>query len=212
VVHISPQELENQAVTTSQAPCRYKSYKRRDGDASKGSFATLLSPPQCHSTFGTMPHTLASVYQSPVCVPRALPPPLRGRLGLDFGRGLWSNSRHCGLITFMWNDFINLPVFTVHSFSTWIKFDLYTAKLMFKIVATWSKKIWIEFPHTFFTNLFVNALSADYVVHVHVVVHVDGVRRCLWTAATNGPIVHLSHDVSMEGHGGMILTGKLKNF
>jgi hypothetical protein len=26
--------------------------------------------------------------------------------------------------------------------------------------------------------------------HLVVVVHVDGVRKCLWTAATNGPIVH----------------------
>jgi hypothetical protein len=40
----------------------------------KGSFATLLSPPQCHAAFGTMPHTLATKDQSPVWRPRTLPP------------------------------------------------------------------------------------------------------------------------------------------
>jgi hypothetical protein len=53
--------------------------------AREGSLATLLSPPQCHAAFGTMPHTLASVDQSPVCRPRTLPPPRQGRLGLSFG-------------------------------------------------------------------------------------------------------------------------------
>jgi hypothetical protein len=55
---------------------------------SKGSFATLLSPPQCHAAFGTKPHTLALVDQSPVRRPRTLPPslpPWQGSLGLDFG-------------------------------------------------------------------------------------------------------------------------------
>jgi hypothetical protein len=28
-----------------------------------------------------------------------------------------------------------------------------------------------------------------------IVVHVDGVRLCLWTAATNGPVIHLSDDI-----------------
>jgi hypothetical protein len=32
--------------------------------APKGSFATLLSPPQCHAAFRTMPHTLALVDQN----------------------------------------------------------------------------------------------------------------------------------------------------
>jgi hypothetical protein len=40
-----------------------------------GLFATLLLPPQWHAAFGMMPHTLASVDQSPVCRPRTLPPP-----------------------------------------------------------------------------------------------------------------------------------------
>jgi hypothetical protein len=54
----------------------------------KGSLATLLSPPQCHATLGTIPHTLASVDLCPV---RPLmtwpppPPPWQGRQGLDFG-------------------------------------------------------------------------------------------------------------------------------
>jgi hypothetical protein len=39
-------------------------------------------------------------------------------------------------------------------------------------------------------------------------VRVDGVRLCLWTAATNGPVVHGLDNMSMENHGGMILTGK----
>jgi hypothetical protein len=39
------------------------------------------------------------------------------------------------------------------------------------------------------------------------VVRVDGVRLCLRTAATDGPIVHLPGEISMEIHGGMILTG-----
>jgi hypothetical protein len=38
--------------------------------------------------------------------------------------------------------------------------------------------------------------------------HVDGVRLCLWTAATNGPNVHPPDVMSMDSHGGMILTGK----
>jgi hypothetical protein len=44
----------------------------------------------------------------------------------------------------------------------------------------------------------------------YVVVHVDGLRLCLRNAATNGPVVHPSGDIyiSMERHGGMILTGK----
>jgi hypothetical protein len=51
----------------------------------KGSFATLLSPPQCRAAFGTMPDTLATVDHSLVCRSRTVPSPRRGRLGLDFG-------------------------------------------------------------------------------------------------------------------------------
>jgi hypothetical protein len=53
--------------------------------ALKEPFVTLLSPSQCHTAFGMMPHTLALVDYSPVCHPRTLPPPQQGRLGLDFG-------------------------------------------------------------------------------------------------------------------------------
>jgi hypothetical protein len=52
--------------------------------AAKGPSATVLSPRQCHAAFGTMPHTLSSVDQSPVCRPRTLCPPQPGRLRLDF--------------------------------------------------------------------------------------------------------------------------------
>jgi len=62
--------------------------------APKGSYVTLLSPPQCHAAFGTMPHTLASMDQSPVRRPRTLPPLLRGHLGLDFG-GVSSSMQLC---------------------------------------------------------------------------------------------------------------------
>jgi hypothetical protein len=42
-------------------------------DAPKGSLTTLLSPPQCHAALCTVPHTLASVDQSPVHCPKMLP-------------------------------------------------------------------------------------------------------------------------------------------
>jgi hypothetical protein len=57
--------------------------------APKGSFVTLLSLPQWHAAFGTMPHTLASVDQSPVHRHRMLTPPRRGCLWLDFGGECW---------------------------------------------------------------------------------------------------------------------------
>jgi hypothetical protein len=47
---------------------------------------TLLSPPQCHAALDAIPHTLASVDQSPLRHPKTLPPSLQGRQGLDFGR------------------------------------------------------------------------------------------------------------------------------
>jgi hypothetical protein len=46
--------------------------------APKGSFVTLLSVPQFLAAFSMMPHTLALLYQSPVCHPMPLP---RSRLG-----------------------------------------------------------------------------------------------------------------------------------
>jgi hypothetical protein len=54
-----------------QSPMRWKAGVLPG--APKGSFATLLSPPLCHAAFGTMPHTLASVDQSPVRRPWTLP-------------------------------------------------------------------------------------------------------------------------------------------
>jgi hypothetical protein len=38
--------------------------------------------------------------------------------------------------------------------------------------------------------------------------HFDGVTLCLWLAEINEPIVHSQGDISMESHGGMILTGR----
>jgi hypothetical protein len=42
----------------------------------------------------------------------------------------------------------------------------------------------------------------------YVVVHLNGARGCLWTAATNGPIVH---PLSMDSKGGTILTNENRN-
>jgi hypothetical protein len=53
--------------------------------AQKGSFTTLLSATQWHTTFGTMPHTLATVDQRLFAVLGRYTPPQRGHLGLDFG-------------------------------------------------------------------------------------------------------------------------------
>jgi hypothetical protein len=41
-----------------------------------------------------------------------------------------------------------------------------------------------------------------------VVVHVDGVRICLSTAANNWPIIHLPDDMSEESNDGILLTGE----
>jgi hypothetical protein len=46
----------------------------------------MLSPPQCHAAFCTMPHTLASVDQSLFAVLGSYSSQRRGRLGLVFGR------------------------------------------------------------------------------------------------------------------------------
>jgi hypothetical protein len=50
-------------------------------------FTTLLSPPQCHVAFGTMPHTLATVEQRPVCCPRTLSPSATRTPRVGFWRG-----------------------------------------------------------------------------------------------------------------------------
>jgi hypothetical protein len=55
--------------------------------APKGSFATLLSPLQCHASFDMMPHTLASVDHSSVCHPGTLPPSATRQLRVGFGGG-----------------------------------------------------------------------------------------------------------------------------
>jgi hypothetical protein len=69
-----PQEPGNWIVTTRRAPAgRRHTYGGMLPCAPKGLCATLLSPPQCHSAFGTMPHTLASLDHSPVRRPRTFP-------------------------------------------------------------------------------------------------------------------------------------------
>jgi hypothetical protein len=52
-----------------------------------GWLASLLSPPQCHAALGTIPHTLASVDQSPVRRPRTLPPSATRTPRVGFWRG-----------------------------------------------------------------------------------------------------------------------------
>jgi hypothetical protein len=61
-------------------------YDRVPG-ALKGSFVTLLSPPQCHAAFGTMPHTLASVDKSPIRRPSTLTPSAARTPGVGFWKG-----------------------------------------------------------------------------------------------------------------------------
>jgi hypothetical protein len=40
------------------------------------------------------------------------------------------------------------------------------------------------------------------------VIHVDGMRLCLWTAVTNGIIVHPADYIWIRNSGGIILTSK----
>jgi hypothetical protein len=68
VVHISPTRTRE----LKSAPAEPNAGGRHPYDgvlhgAPKVSFATLLSPHQCHGALGTMPHTLVFVDQSPVC-------------------------------------------------------------------------------------------------------------------------------------------------
>jgi hypothetical protein len=88
MVHIS-RTRTGELVTTSRVP--WGGGHTHDGvlpGALKGSFATLLSPPQCHAAFGTMPHTLAAVDQSPVCRLRTLPLSATGTPSVVFWRGM----------------------------------------------------------------------------------------------------------------------------
>jgi hypothetical protein len=62
-------------------------YDRVLPGALNGSFSTLLSPPQCHAIFGTMPHTLALLNQSPVCHRRVFCPSAMR----TFGNGFWKD-------------------------------------------------------------------------------------------------------------------------
>jgi hypothetical protein len=81
-----PQEPENKGhLTEPHTGGRYW-YDGVLPGALKGSVVTLLSPPQCLTALGMIPHILALVDQSPVCHPKMLlPPPWRGHQGLDFG-------------------------------------------------------------------------------------------------------------------------------
>jgi hypothetical protein len=69
-----PQEPRNQSSPTEPHMDGSHTYDGVLSGAHKGPFATLLSPRQCHAAFCTMPHTLASVDQSPLRHPRTLPP------------------------------------------------------------------------------------------------------------------------------------------
>jgi hypothetical protein len=63
VVYINPTRTEELNSHYQQSPWGWKAYIRR-GAVPKGSFATLLSPPQCHAAFDTMSHTLVLVRRS----------------------------------------------------------------------------------------------------------------------------------------------------
>jgi hypothetical protein len=70
-----PRELgEQQLPPTQLHTAGMHLYDGVQPGALKGSLAILLSPPQSHAALGTMPYTLASVDQSPVCRPKTLLP------------------------------------------------------------------------------------------------------------------------------------------
>jgi hypothetical protein len=79
VVHVSPITT----VATSRAPCGWKAHVRRGAawcpEGVVGNTAITTS-----AAFGMMPHTLASVDQSPAYRSRTLSHPRRERSGLDF--------------------------------------------------------------------------------------------------------------------------------
>jgi hypothetical protein len=84
VVHINSTRARELISHRPESPMRLK-VKHTTGCCPVPRMFFLLSPPQCHEAFGTMPHTLTSVDQNPVCRPRTFHPP-RGRLWLGFGR------------------------------------------------------------------------------------------------------------------------------
>jgi hypothetical protein len=75
VVHISP--IRNggnkQSPPTQPHMGRSHMYDSVQPGGPKGSFVTLLSASQCHTAFGTMPHTLSLVDKSAFRHPRMLP-------------------------------------------------------------------------------------------------------------------------------------------
>jgi hypothetical protein len=60
------------------------------------------------------------------------------------------------------------------------------------------------------TSPVIISIIVIFYLHHVLVVHVDGVRLCLWTAVPNRAVVHPQGDwhVSVESHGGMIVTGE----
>jgi hypothetical protein len=86
-----PQDPGYYPVTTS----RTRAGGRGVAGVPKCSFTTLLSPPQCHAAFGTMPYTLASVDKSPVCRHSKLPTSATRTPALDFGVATRDNTHSC---------------------------------------------------------------------------------------------------------------------
>jgi hypothetical protein len=75
VVHVSPTTSWELKVTTHRSSCRWKAYIRHCATRClEGIVCTLVSPPQCHAAFGTIPHTLALEGCSHVRRPVKLPP------------------------------------------------------------------------------------------------------------------------------------------
>jgi hypothetical protein len=89
VVHISPTitgELKQSPPTELHEGGRH-TYDRVLPDAPKGSFMTLLPPPQCHATFGMMRYTLARWARALFAILWHNPSLWQGSVGLEFGWG-----------------------------------------------------------------------------------------------------------------------------